>query len=461
MAKRNWTNDSGLKLNATNLNGMETDIAKALDLGYVVTAFTGNGVANEKLSVFYSPDGKTLFGGGANNIYADTATGTSLRDPSTIKIGDKWFTAHTVNNGYTKNFAIIQSTDLINWTNIAYIDVSSIATLNQAWAPELIVDTNGDVYAFFSSMTTGNVGSAYYVKALNAGLTSWSAPTAMVWTSAPTNLIDPNFILHNGVWYCFYKHEGTKYIERATSTTLTGTYTTDKTGDWAAWGSGVEGPQLVKVNDTTWRLYVDRYQAATGYAYTESTDLTTWTTLTGIKVAPGVLGVGQTVRHGSFVKLDGAQSAGNVMAAVLPKRGTDISYYTSTGSKANVDGANQAIATPVYQNTGSTVNVGTAGTGTVTITTAGIYSIAFSITLYQASDLAVTKPATGRTFLDIAPNTGPVHTRASINTGEDAATANHAGIWLSAGEVVNFKLYQTTGGTAWYLAKVWLTKHPA
>jgi hypothetical protein len=84
----------------------------------------------------------------------------------------------------------------------------------------------------------------------------------------------------------------------------------------------------------------------------------------------------------------------------------------------------------------------------------------FSLTLYTDATMTTTKAVTGRTFLDIAPNTGPVHARASINTGEDATTANHSGIYLAAGEVVNFKVIQTTGGTAWYFAKVWLLKHP-
>lgn len=435
MTSRTWGPDNaGIPLSSANLNGMEADITKALDCGYLVTAFTANGIVNEKLSVFYSPDGKTIFGGGANQVYADANTGTSLRDPSTIKIGATWFTAYTVNNGLSKNFAVIQSTDLINWTQAALVDVSAIATLNQAWAPELIVDTNGDVYAFFSSMTSGSVGSAYYVKALNAGLTSWSAPTALAWTSAPTNVIDPTFVLNGGTWYCFYKNEATKYIERATSSTLTGTYTIDKTADWAGWGSGIEGPELVKVNATTWRLYVDRYQAATGYAYTESTDLTTWTALAGIVVAPGVLGAGQTIRHGSFVKLDGAQSAATVMAAVTGKTPLHAEYTatSATGAATDTGPGTLALSSTTGANSGNTNFVSVPAAHQLKIEVSGHYSVNW------VGDHAGTASGSGAYMAIKSPDKLTVYGTADLPTASGAASIGFPARYFAAGTILQF-----------------------
>ncbi|MFC5291125.1 AbfB domain-containing protein [Actinokineospora guangxiensis] len=74
-----------------------------------------------------------------------------------------------------------------------------------------------------------------------------------------------------GTYHNFLKNETTKYIEHATATSLSGPWRFVGTGDWAGWGSGLEGPALVRLPDNRWRLYFDQYGA--GRYYSDSADL--------------------------------------------------------------------------------------------------------------------------------------------------------------------------------------------
>jgi beta-xylosidase len=140
----------------------------------------------------------------------------------------------------------VSSTDLLNWSTVpTTIDVSAIGSVTSTWAPEFVEDTNGDVYIVFSI----NATNPYWIKATNAALTTWTAPTLLTITGRPTKVIDPVFIKKDSTWYCFYNDDYATQIYRATCATITGTYATDKTGDWAGWGSGLEGPSVVRLHN--------------------------------------------------------------------------------------------------------------------------------------------------------------------------------------------------------------------
>jgi hypothetical protein len=417
---------------------VETGIANT-DYGYLVTAFTGNGGFHERLSVFYSPDGKTVFGGGANQVYADPNTGNSLRDPSTIKIGDTWYTAYTINNGYSKNFGVIKSTDLINWSPVTTVDVSSIGGLNQAWAPELVKDTNGDIYVFFSSMNASSVGSTYYVKATTGNLTAWGAPSPVLWTNAPSSIIDPTFVKSGNTWFCFFKNEDTKYIERATSTSLTGTWTVDRTGNWSGWGSGLEGPEIVKTRAGMWRLYLDRYSTNSGYMYTESSDLGTWTALTAISVGPNVLPASQRVRHGSFVRLTDQQSATVAMSAALSKPRRHGEFSGTGNVSANNPNAGPGTLVPFSD---STYSSGTASFITIPaahqlkLEIAGVYSVSW---VGQHAGVAAGTTAEGNAFMAIkSPDQTATYATVDILPTSGEASVSFPKKYFEAGTVLQF-----------------------
>lgn len=282
--------------------------------GYLVSAFTGNGKAGERLSLFYSPDGKTITSAGMNPAYTP-ADGQGVRDPSLIFHNNKWYVAHTSNNGFDKDFQIAISNTAApgTWNHHLTISGANISGLNQMWAPEFYKDTDGTVYIFFSSVSADSQRAGmYWVKAQNTALTSWSTPQRMSWNNEPAVYIDGTFINHNGKYYMFYPSGG--YMERAVSDTLTGTYTRDKTGNWAGFGSGIEGPAIVRDGKTI-RLYFDRYVSNTGYAYSETTDLENWTPPNGVEIAPGLLSPNERLRHGTFYPLTDAISRNQSLSA--------------------------------------------------------------------------------------------------------------------------------------------------
>jgi hypothetical protein len=293
--------------------GVDARMDAASQNGFMVATFLANGVNGEKLSTFYSPDGKTIYGGGANPVYTP-ADGEGVRDPSAIRHNGKWYVAHTSDNGIDKDFQIAVSDTGTpgTWSLLTAISGASLPSLWRLWAPELIV-SDGAVYVFFSGVTEGLQGSMYWIRAQNDALTSWTTPVALNFPTAPAHYIDGVPVKHtDGKFYLFYSTG--QDICRAVSPTLTGLYVNDRTGNWAGWGTGIEGPQIVR-DGPVYRAYFDRFQANTGYWWSESTDLNTWTAPVALIVAPGVLREGERIRHGSFVRLTDRTAANQVIAS--------------------------------------------------------------------------------------------------------------------------------------------------
>jgi hypothetical protein len=441
MTSRTWGPDGGgIPISSANLNGMEADITTGVnggqDQGFLFGVFTGNGTAFEKLSLFYSGDGKTVSGGHANPVYADPNTGTSLRDPSVMKIGTTWFCAYTVNNGYSKNLGIIKSTDLLNWSQVMLVDVSAVSGLTQAWAPELVKDTNGDIYIVFTAVTS-STSSFWYIKATDAtGLSAWTAPTQLSWTSAPTNPIDATFAYDGTKWYMFYKNDASasKYIEQASSTTLTGTYTTTQTGNWAGWGSGVEAPEVVQLPNGTWRIYMDRYNAGTGYAYSENSSLSSasgWSTLTGVNLGPD-FPMGQQLRHGSIIRLaDGASRA----TAIGATMGVPLSKHAECTASASVTATVGTTAGTLTLDSTASNRAGdflSLSTNQATITVAGYYSVDWM------GDHSGFAAGSGAYMAVKGPSNTPIYASVDLPTASGAASLAMASRYLAAGTVLTF-----------------------
>jgi hypothetical protein len=97
-------------------------------------------------------------------------------------------------------------------------------------------------------------------------------------------------------YHAFAKNETTRYCEHATATNLTGPWTFVGTGNWAGWGSGMEGPAVVQLDDGTWRIYMDG-QGSTPFVTATSPDLDTWSSWIAL---PN--GLGDVVRHGTVIR---------------------------------------------------------------------------------------------------------------------------------------------------------------
>ncbi|WP_235074331.1 beta-galactosidase [Asticcacaulis sp. AC466] len=281
------------------------------DTTYLMSAFPAT--SQDRLSLFSSYDGVT-FTSLANETYQPPAD--LLRDPSIIRQPDgTYYIAYTTNwNGQT--FGIARSTDLKTWQHVTDVTVP-LAGLTNVWAPEWFRDADGSVHIVVSLSTGGTKGpfAAYALTATDASLARFGAPVRM--EGLQDNHIDTFVVQTGGKYSAFTKNETTKDIELATADRLTGPWTITRKGDWAGWGSWIEGPAVVKLKSGAWRIYFDDYLAK-HYWYSDSTDgFKTWTP------RQEVGGVSGAVRHFTVI----SEPTTEVEAATAPKaRGKAITW---------------------------------------------------------------------------------------------------------------------------------------
>jgi Glycosyl hydrolases family 43 len=269
---------------------------------YTFTSFTNSSQSN--LYVYQSSDGLNF------HALAAPATFTSptgyLRDPSITRIGSRYYVAYTDNTFANDNhtFGIAYSTNLINWTFLTSVTMPS-GTF-KTWAPEWFKDTDGSINIIVNLNRTNSGDSNFIphlVTALNSSLTSWSAATPLA--GIGPNYIDAFPVKIGNTYHIFTKNETTKYIEQATASKLGGPYTFVGTGNWAGWGQYLEGPALYQLDDGTWRIIMDGYNAGS-FWYSDSHDLFhSWTAKQ--KLPDGLSGV---VRHGTVLKENGNGAGG-------------------------------------------------------------------------------------------------------------------------------------------------------
>ena len=277
----------------------------------LLAAFWSTGSENLKLAV--SADGKS-FSQFVTNL--TTGPNATVRDPSIVLVDGVWYVAFTNNSFNTStSFSIYKSVDLFTWTSHATVSLAAVSGLNRVWSPQLFVDSDGTVRAYVA----GNDGSAtdtygefsIYHLLGSADLATWGAPTAVLSRSAGTkHYIDPFVIKDGSTYYLWVKEEYGNYIEVATSTSPTSGFTIVNSGNWASWGSGLEGTCIVST-PSGFRIYLDRYVADTGLAYATSASLLSgWSALADIGMA------GSVFRHGSVYPLETTEAAIRVAAAV-------------------------------------------------------------------------------------------------------------------------------------------------
>lgn len=223
-----------------------------------------------------------------------------IRDPSVMRHTDGYYhIVYTTNwTGDTIGFA--RSGDRVNWTFLRDVKVGLNGNTGSTWAPEWFKDADGSVNVIFSASRNGTAGQfqPYKITAKDATLATWSAPVAI---GIPANHIDTFVVRTSDGYHAFAKNETTKYIEHATAKSLTGPWTFVGTGDWAKWGSQLEGPAVVRLPNGSWRLYADQY-IAKRYYYADSPDLNRWSGKTELPQLSG------TVRHFTVLREDPPQA---------------------------------------------------------------------------------------------------------------------------------------------------------
>jgi Alpha-L-arabinofuranosidase B (ABFB) domain/Glycosyl hydrolases family 43 len=279
---------------------------------YLMTAFTNSSESNMYV---YDSANATNFSLVRANAY--TPPSGLIRDPSVIRHTDGYYyVVYTTNwTGNTIGFA--RSADYVTWTFLRNVTVGLGGSTGSTWAPEWFKDSDGSVHVVFSASTTGTAGQfrPYRITATNADLSAWTSPVAL---GIPANYIDSFLVKSGGTYHNFLKNETTKYIEHATATSLNGPWTFVGTGNWAGWGSGLEGPALVQLPDGRWRIYFDQYGAGR-YYYADSSNLSTF----GAKVElPGLSG---TARHFTVLR----ENAGDTTA--VPTGNRSLQSVNATG----------------------------------------------------------------------------------------------------------------------------------
>lgn len=258
-----------------------------------------------------------------------------------------------------------ESDDLINWhsqtrwvttggdrrgQNIvaANSPYTYTANSNCAWAPEAVWDADytradggkGAFMLFWSANTRGNTDYNHLVYSYTYDFTEFTAPQRLFQVGTGTNnfdsVIDGNIIYENGVYYMFFRFgindagnsNVTGYnfgspdngIVRVQSTSLPGSAGGDWNINWTnpvrvQGNTGIEGPNIYKVNGTTnnWRMCADWFGSGyyTQYSFTgaTSTTLTDLRSQTNIDESP-LPGMNETansaegrVRHGSVIPI--------------------------------------------------------------------------------------------------------------------------------------------------------------
>jgi hypothetical protein len=428
------------------------------NFGFLV-AFHNDG-AQERLNLYYSPTGRTVLGGYGNPVYTPASTGHSLRDPSIRKIGDTWYCAYTANNGFSLNFEIAQSTDLVNWTLTATIDCSTLPTIRNAWAPEFVQDTDGSWIIVFTVVhtDTGNPHDFYWVRAQNPQLTSWTAPALVRWTGLGQGAIpiDATVVRYNGEWYAFYGNNGV--IQRATFTNWGDVWNTDKNGDWAGFIAGApqganhmgyEGPEIVDMGSGHFRLYLDEYTNPsafdTGVVYSDSFDgMATWTTPKVVAKGPG-FPPDSNIRHGSWYKIHSATELVQAQSVAFGtgQRLRHAEFYSSNGTVAGqVYGAAGQVLTndPGRSSADWQDWLSLSGTS-LTFLREGEYTLDIiapnteqGMTVMGAGSwIAMKGPLPGTTYSKIYASTDLAATAA-------AQSLSRGSVWLKAGDVITFEV---------------------
>lgn len=224
-----------------------------------------------------------------NNSYS-----TVVRDPSIMYHNNEYWIAHTTNPfAIDSGFAIIKSNDLRNWEDVAFVDVSSICSdSSRVYAPDFFKDGNGDISIFVTVNpdTSKYAGidwkfKIYELHPLNSEMTLWTEPVEVT-GNFPESTIDAFMVKEGSDYYLWYSDLTTHlHIEYAKSTDKTSGFVVQENGDWAGWGYSsswglTEGESVVKIDDTTWRIYFDYFWDSNHQIYySESQDtFQTWTT---------------------------------------------------------------------------------------------------------------------------------------------------------------------------------------
>lgn len=258
----------------------------------------------EGLSLLTSDDGEDWTHVPTELIFDSLHT---MRDPSVTYFNGKFYiacTAGSFQTGYQDRFSVYESTDGRHWKFLTdVVCVVNSVTSTQTWAPEWFHNPVDNTLRLVVHLCFGNnLSQVYEMHPTDDTLQTWSDPVHIALGSY-TSVIDSFPFYYKDRWVLFFKDESLMQIQIATASEPAGAYTVLTSGNWAGWGSPVEGPSVLPLGldgdgNTMIRVYLD----AMGRGISYSDAVGAWPdVLTGSWSAPALLTSEAKPQHGTCI----------------------------------------------------------------------------------------------------------------------------------------------------------------
>lgn len=156
----------------------------------------------------------------------------------------------------TPTICYFTSANLIEWA-IGSISMADTPSAYHIAAPTWFDRGDGTLSIVYNNVVAGPVSVFWEKHQTAAGdYSNWSAPAAVVITSAPTIAYDA-YVVKVGSTYSLFFSDGNKSVELATASDLLGPYTIVGADNWAGWGANFEGVSVVNVSGNTWWAFIE------------------------------------------------------------------------------------------------------------------------------------------------------------------------------------------------------------
>jgi|GEM_PF-6544609 len=181
-------------------------------------------------------------------------------------------------NPYSNYFHVSKSTDLVNWSALQNVQVYPSAGAHVSWAPcfvknsdgTLYVDGSGYAYITLTQAVSSVDGRCGLYKSLASSMNSWSFVQDISPLTSPDSGLDWVCFADNGNFYLLYLagRSGHQYLELWKASTLTGTYSLVRTGDWLNLGQTgtsniYESPSIIRIG-SRWEIRCQSQSSYTG-----------------------------------------------------------------------------------------------------------------------------------------------------------------------------------------------------
>jgi hypothetical protein len=277
-----------------------------------IGAFHHRGISPARPIIMRSTDGiawRTL-----TLVATDNANPGYAGDPTLMRWNGRYWLTHQYSSQGRTRFTLRSSTDLVEWRKVAEVD-TGVSGVVEVYPGTWALNEDGSVHLdprhgrprLFLTLTTGRIASGpfvlYEMHPVDQEMTIWSS-AAPVLGDLPPNVIDPYLIQRGDRWYCWYKSNdpGEETVEYASSESLSGPYRVERSGDWAGWGRRCEAPCLLKLPNSRWRIYLQRYSTRTdGVWFSESGD--DWLTWSRLAPVSTDLPADDHLSHGDVIYL--------------------------------------------------------------------------------------------------------------------------------------------------------------